>query len=49
MLRIFDDTAIARRELLSRRPEGEVERPADVRERQPAGVWPRPVSVGGGR
>ena len=32
MLRIFDDTAIARRELLSRRPEGEVERPADVRE-----------------
>ena len=28
----FDDTAIARRELLSRRPAGEVERPADVRE-----------------
>ena len=32
MLRIFDDTATAKRELLDRRPEGEVERPADVRE-----------------
>ena len=32
MLRIFDDTATARRELLTRRPAGEVERPADVRE-----------------
>ena len=32
MLRIFDDTATARRELLCRRPAGEVERPADVRE-----------------
>ena len=32
MLRIFDDTAVARRELLARRPAGEVERPADVRE-----------------
>ena len=32
MLRIFDDIAIAKRELLTRRPAGEVERPADVRE-----------------
>ena len=32
MLRIFDDISSARRELLDRRPEGEVERPADVRE-----------------
>ena len=32
MLRIFDDISSARRELLGRRPEGEVERPADVRE-----------------
>lgn len=32
MLRIFEDTAIARRELLRRRPAGEGERPADVRE-----------------
>ena len=49
MLRIFDDTAIARRELLDRRPAGEIERPADVREEQPAGVWPRSDSLGGGR
>ena len=32
MLRIFGDISSARRELLDRRPEGEVERPADVRE-----------------
>ncbi len=32
MLRIFDDTAIARRELLTRRPAAEAKRPADVRE-----------------